>query len=80
VESLIPVDISPINSKEVSDIQSVIDVLRGVNLKVNGPISKVRKLADEHMKSSIEVCYVITYKYNQSILLSSNNYYFSLKG
>lgn len=80
MESLIPVDISPINSKEVSDIQSVIDVLRGVNLKVNGPISKVRKLADEHMKSSIEVCYVITYKYNQSILLSSNNYYFSLKG
>ncbi|XP_060878747.1 protein ABHD11-like [Metopolophium dirhodum] len=54
VESLIPVDISPINSKEVSDIQSVIDVLRGVNLEVNGPISKVRKLADEHMKSLIE--------------------------
>lgn len=78
MESLIPVDISPINSKEVSDIQSVIDVLRGVNLEVNGPISKVRKLADEHMKSSIEVCYVITYKYNQSVLLSSNNYYLSL--
>uniref|UniRef100_A0A2S2PR79 sn-1-specific diacylglycerol lipase ABHD11 n=1 Tax=Schizaphis graminum TaxID=13262 RepID=A0A2S2PR79_SCHGA len=54
VESLIPVDISPINNKEVSDIQSVIDVLRGVNLDINGPISKVRKLADEHMKSSIE--------------------------
>jgi len=56
VESLIPVDISPINSKEVSDIQSIIDVLKGVNLDINGPISKVRKLADEHMKSSIEVC------------------------
>lgn len=57
MESLIPVDISPINSKEVSDIQSIIDVLRGVNLEINGPISKVRKLADEHMKSVIEVCY-----------------------
>lgn len=55
MESLIPVDISPINSQEVSDIQSVIDVLRGVDLNVNAPISKVRKLADEHMKSSIEV-------------------------
>lgn len=56
MESLIPVDISPINSKEVSDIQSILDVLRGVNLDTNGPISKVRKLADEHMKTSIEVC------------------------
>lgn len=39
----------------MSDIQSVIDVLRGVDLDVNAPISKVRKLADEYMKSSIEV-------------------------
>jgi len=60
VESLIPVDISPINSKEVSDIQGILDVLRGVNLDINGPISKVRKLADEHMKTSIEVCLVIS--------------------
>lgn len=56
VESLIPVDISPINSKEVNDIQSILDILRSFNLDVNAPISKVRKLADEHMKSSIEVC------------------------
>lgn len=54
MESLIPVDISPVSRKEVSDIQIIIDSLRGVNLQVNGPISKVRKLADEHMKSSIE--------------------------
>lgn len=63
MESLISVDISPTNNKEVSDIQSVVDALRGVNLEINGPISKVRKLADEHMKSSIEVCYVITNLY-----------------
>lgn len=56
VESLIPVDISPVNMKEISDIQSIIDILRGVDLDVNGPISKLRKLADEHMKVSIEVC------------------------
>lgn len=56
MESLIPVDISPVNSKEVSDIQSIIDVLKGVDLNASGPISKVRKLADEHMKSGIEVC------------------------
>lgn len=56
MESLIPVDISPVNSKEVNDIQSVIDVLRSVDLTVVGPISKVRKVADEHLKSSLEVC------------------------
>lgn len=56
MESLIPVDISPINSEEIRDIQSIINILMGVNLKINGPISKARKLADEHMKSSIEVC------------------------
>jgi hypothetical protein len=56
VESLIPVDISPVNSKEVSDIRIVINALRSVDLNINGPISKIRKLADEQMKSSIEVC------------------------
>jgi len=56
VESLIPVDISPINSRELSDIQEIVDVLRGVDLDFNAPISKVRNLADEQMKSSIEVC------------------------
>jgi abhydrolase domain-containing protein 11 len=54
VESLIPVDISPINSQEVSDIQSILEVLRGIDLNVNAPISKVRKMADNYMKSSIE--------------------------
>jgi len=54
VESLIPVDISPINSRELSDIQGIIEVLRSVNLDINAPISKVRYLADEQMKSSIE--------------------------
>lgn len=56
VESIIPVDISPINSNALNDIQNIIEVLKSVNLDVNAPISKVRKLADEHMKSSIEVC------------------------
>lgn len=59
VESLIPVDISPVNSKEVSDIRSIIDALRSVDLNISGPISKFRKLADEQMKSSIEVCIII---------------------
>lgn len=64
MESLIPVDISPINTKEVSDIQSIIDILKGVDLDVNAPISKVRKLADEYMKDSIEVCRVIIIDFN----------------
>lgn len=55
MESLIPVDISPINTREVSDIQSVIDALRSVDLNINGPISKVRKLADEQLKHFIQV-------------------------
>lgn len=59
MESLIAVDISPINTREVSDIQSVIDTLKSVDLNINGPISKVRKLADEQMKSSMEVCTII---------------------
>lgn len=42
-------------SSELSDIQDIINVLRGVNLDIDAPISKVRKLADEQMKSSIEV-------------------------
>lgn len=63
MESLIPVDISPINTKEVSDIQSVIDAMKSVNLDINGPISKARKLADEQMKSFLEVCTVFIYMY-----------------
>jgi len=59
VESLIPVDISPINSRELSDIQEIVDVLRSVDLDFNVPISKVRNLADEQMKSFIEVCKII---------------------
>lgn len=59
MESLIAVDISPINTREVSDIQSVIDTLKSVNLNINGPISKARKLADEQMKSSLEVCTIL---------------------
>lgn len=55
MESLIAVDISPINTREVSDIQSVIDALKSVDLNINGPISKARKSADEQMKSSLEV-------------------------
>lgn len=57
MESLIPLDISPVNSSEVSDIQSVINVLRGIDLNINNTsMSKMRKLADEYMKSSITVC------------------------
>lgn len=63
MESLIAVDISPINTREVSDIQSVIDTLKSVNLNINGPISKARKLADEQMKSSLEVCTILIYIY-----------------
>lgn len=58
VESLISVDISPINNEEINDIQGIIDVLRSINLDINAPISKVRQSADEQMKSSIEVSYV----------------------
>lgn len=61
MESLIAVDISPINTREVSNIQSVIDTLKSVNLNINGPISKARKLADEQMKSSLEVCTILIY-------------------
>lgn len=55
VESLISVDISPINNKEINDNQGIINVLRSINLDINAPISKVRQSADEQMKSSIEV-------------------------
>jgi len=61
VESLILVDISPINSKALSDIQDIVDVLRSVHLDINAhePISKVRKSVDEQMKSSIGVSKII---------------------
>lgn len=59
MESLISVDISPMYSSELSSIQDIINVLRGVNLDIDVPISKVRKLVDEQIKSSIEVYIVI---------------------
>lgn len=59
MESLIPVDISPVNSKEVSDVQSVIDALRSVDLNIDAPISKARKLADEQLQRFIQVHKVI---------------------
>ncbi|XP_050434555.1 protein ABHD11-like [Adelges cooleyi] len=54
LESLIPVDISPVNSKEVTDIRSIIDALTMIDLDFNVPISKARLLVDDQMSNSIE--------------------------
>jgi len=53
VESLTIVDISPINSRDMNDIQSIVKALRRIDLNINAPLPEVRKLADEYMKSFI---------------------------
>lgn len=55
MESLIPIDITTINNREFGYVQSIIDALNSVKLDIDAPISEVRKLGDEQMKSHVEV-------------------------
>ncbi|XP_050544903.1 protein ABHD11-like [Daktulosphaira vitifoliae] len=58
VESLIPVDISPINHKiggeGLSSIRNIINALSKIDTNLNMPISKARLLIDDQLSSSIE--------------------------
>lgn len=54
VESLIPVEISLINNKEINEIIGIINFMRTIKLNANESIIKVRQFVDEQMKDSIK--------------------------